>query len=239
VGVRLNGEIVSIARDDTMIVSSADGVFGTKTALECAPIDMGCGSTLVAIVTNTKELKLATGAAVETTVPLPTAPTCVAVAPNNNTVAVGGEDNAVHLFDSKGVTKGIKLERHRDSISCVAFSSDSTKLASGCANKELAIWSAADGTPLVTGLQGFHTTRIACLAWSPGGTLASGGVDSTIFVWTAASLAEKKPALTAKLTHTSGGVNSLIFAAEDKLVSAGADACVKFWKTPAGAVDIS
>ena len=144
----------------------------------------------------------------------------------------------MHIFDGKCVTKGLKLERHRAAISCVAYSPDSAKLASGCANKELVIWNAKDGSPLITGLNGFHTTRIACLAWSPGGTLASGGVDATIFVWTKESLAGSKPSATAKLTHTAGGVNALLFAAEDKLVSGGADACIKFWKVDA-VVDLS
>jgi len=230
--VRASGEVVTIGRDDTFLVSSADGVYGIKTPLEAAPIDMGCGAALAAIITNTKELKLTKAAAIETTVPLQFEPTVVAVSPSDALVAVGADanDHAIYTFDSKGVTKGIKLERHRGPISCLAYSPDSTKLASGCANKELVIWSASDGAPLVTGLSGFHTTRLACLAWSPNGSLASGGVDSTIFVWTPATLKDAKPHSTAKLTHTSGGVNALVFVAEDSLASAGADACIKFWK---------
>jgi len=243
--VRTSGEVVTIGRDDSMLVSSADGVYGAKVGLDAAAIDMGCGGSLVAVITNTKELKLSAGAAIDATVPLKEiaadkGATCVAVAPNDGAIAVGAEDGAIHLYDAKGVTKGLKLERHRDTVSCVAYSPDSSKLASGCANKELVIWNAADGTPLVTGLSGFHTTRLACLAWSPSGSsLASGGVDSTIFVWTADTLKDSKPSATAKLTHTQGGVNSLLFVSEGLLASAGADACIKFWKVEGAPVDLA
>ncbi|KAL3929690.1 MAG: hypothetical protein SGPRY_001849 [Prymnesium sp.] len=228
--VRSNGDVVTIGRDDSMLISGSDGIYKTKTPLEAAPVDMACGDNLVAIVTNTKELKLSSGSAIDTVVPISMAPTCVAVSPDDSCVAIGGEDNAVHIFDSKGVTKMPKLERHRDAISCVAYSCDSALLASGCANKDLVIWSAKDGSPLVTGLNGFHTTRLSCLAWSPGGKLASGGVDSAIMLWTPETLKEKKPLSGTKLAHTGGGINALVFVNEDTVASAGADACIKFWK---------
>lgn len=56
---------------------------------------MACGDNLVAIVTNTKELKLSSGSAIDTVVPISMAPTCVAVSPDDSCVAIGGEDNAV------------------------------------------------------------------------------------------------------------------------------------------------
>ncbi|KAL1528950.1 hypothetical protein AB1Y20_010272 [Prymnesium parvum] len=230
IGVRSNGEIVSIGRDDSMLISSADGIYQTKTQLEAAPCDMSCGGSLVAIVTVTKELKLSSSSAIDVVVPVRFEPTCVAVSPDDTCVAVGATDRAVHVFDGRGVHKFTMIERHRDAISCVAYSPDSMLLASGCANKELVIWDAKEGSALITGLQGFHTTRIACLAWSSTGTLVSGGVDSCIFVWTKETLKEKKPYATAKLTHTGGGVNALQFITEDTFASAGADACIKLWK---------
>ena len=62
------------------------------------------------------------------------------------------------------------------------------------------------------------------------GLLASGGVDSTILIWTPESLENKKPAMKTTLAHSSGGINALAFVSDDKLASAGADACIKFWK---------
>ena len=95
---------------------------------------------------------------------------------------------------------------------------------------EVVIWSVKDGTPLVVNLSGYHTTRISTMVWSSGGLLATGGVDSTIFVWTPTSLSSQKPAAKTNLAHASGGINALAFVAEDKLASCGADACIKFWK---------
>ena len=110
-------------------------------------------------------------------------PTCVAVAPSDGLIAVGGEDNNVHVLLPDGSEK-LCLARHKDKLSCVAFAPKSDRLASGCANKEIVVWDAQDGTPLITGLSGFHTARISCLAWAPdGSSFASGGVDAALIVW--------------------------------------------------------
>jgi len=111
-------------------------------------------------------------------------------------------------------------------ISALAFSPDGSKLASGCANKEIVVWHVVDMSILVKGLQGFHTARISCFAWNSSGTLASGGVDSTILVW---DLETKKPTASYKLAHASGGVNALCFVDDATVVSCGSDAVIKSW----------
>ena len=108
----------------------------------------------------------------------------------------------------------------------LAFSPDCAKLASGCANKEIVIWDAVAGVALVTGLQGFHTARVSCLAWSPNGTLASGGISAEINVW---DLDAKAPKQKVKNAHVSGGVNGLVFADDATVISCGSDACIKAW----------
>ena len=80
------------------------------------------------------------------------------------------------------------------------------------------MWDATSGTPLVTGLQGFHTAKVSCMTWSPGGVLASGGVCSSVNVW---DLEAKKPKHALKLLHSNGGVNALCFSDESTLVTCG------------------
>jgi hypothetical protein len=178
---------------------------------------------LVAVVTADDKLVLATKDKATAEIKLQHQPTCVAVAPSDLLLAVGSSDNNVRLLDATGEVKAT-LCQHKGPISCVAFSADSSRVASGCANKEIVVWDTVGGTPLVTGLSGFHTTRISCLAFSPAGLLASGGVDGALFVWDGKAVKHKMP-----LAHA-GGVSALAFlSGGDTLASAGLDACIKTW----------
>ena len=119
-----------------------------------------------------------------------------------------------------------KLERHKMSISAVAFAPDCATLASGCANKEIVVWDVTARAPLVTGLQGFHTARISSLAYSAAGVLASAGIDSTLLVW---DLEAKKPKTKTTLCHTEGGINKVCWVDDSTIATAGSDACIKTW----------
>ena len=89
------------------------------------------------------------------------------------------------------------------------------------------MWDTNDGTPLVTGLSGFHTARISCLAWAPdGSTLASGGVDAQILVW---DLENKTTKHKLPLAHTAGAIRQLCYASPTELYSSGGDAAIKKW----------
>lgn len=71
---------------------------------------------------------------------------------------------------------------HSDDVSEVAFSPDSSLVASSSADGTIRLWSVTDGS-LVYVLEG-HTDHILCLAFSPEGTLlASGSADSTVRIW--------------------------------------------------------
>jgi len=119
-----------------------------------------------------------------------------------------------------------KLEKHKGIISCVAYSPSGAQIASGCHNKEIVVWSAQDGTALVSGLSGFHTARVSSLAWGPGDILASGGVDGLIIVWNLEGKAAKHKFVNA---HTAGAIGALEFISGTELASAGGDGCIKRW----------
>ena len=89
------------------------------------------------------------------------------------------------------------------------------------------MWSTVDGTPLVTGLQGFHTARVKALLWSPdGSTLASAGLDSVVLVW---DLEAKKAKHKFTNAHASGGASALAFPDAKVLISCGMDSTIKLW----------
>jgi len=222
--------VVTCGQDGTLVVSSEPNTFGKVISLgmeQEAPVAFGCGRTLCVtasskdrvIVTRVPEGECAS-------IKLAYSPMAISVAVSDSQIAVGGSDNIVHVMGPDG-SELFKLERHKDAISAVAFSLDCSKIASGCANKEVVIWSAVDGSPLVTNLGGYHTARISCFAWSAGGLLASGGVDAAILVWDAEAGTVKSKKTQA---HVAGAVTALVFTDDATLVSCGLDACVKVWK---------
>ena len=240
-GFPSSGDLVTCGADDSVAFikpSTPLEMRGDKVQIGAAPKSFGCGSAIAAVVTTTDKLVVISTAEkkIAKEVKLPYSPTCVAVALNDGIIAIGGEDNVVHVVDANGAEK-FALARHRDHVSTVAISPQSDKLASGCNNKEVVVWSAVDGTPLVTGLSGFHTARIYCLAWAPDNNgLASGGVDATIILW---DLEAKRAKETIKNAHTGGAIRALTFADSNTLFSAGQDANIKKWTVAGGAVDLS
>ena len=153
--------------------------------------------------------------------------TCVSVAANEGMIAVGaeGEPASVYILDGAG-NEVKKLDRHKMMIAAVAFAPDCALLASGCANKEVVVWDVQAGTPLHTGMGGFHTARISSLAWSAAGVLASAGVDSLLLVW---DFEAKKPKTSLKLCHKSGGINKHVWIDDATIATCGSDACIKTW----------
>jgi len=220
--------VITCGMDDS-VGFGADGQITTKVPLPSQPKGFACGTDLAAVVTVKDTLvtiSVSKKAIVAELPKLSFSPTCVAVAANDSLCAVGGEDNVVHVLGADG-KEMYALAQHRDSISACAFSPQCDKLATGCANKEIVIWSMADGSVLIKGLSGYHQARLSTFAWSPdGATLASGGVDGNIIVWDAA---EGKVKHKLARAHVSGAVTGILFLDNAKLISSGMDAAIKTW----------
>src|SRR5258707_11033803 len=78
------------------------------------------------------------------------------------------------------------LEGHRELVWSVAFSHDSTWLASASSDKTVKIWDASSGECLQT-LKG-HSDRVWSVAFSHDSTrLASASGDKTVKIWDASS----------------------------------------------------
>jgi len=184
---------------------------------------MACGTALTALV-NREELLLIEGGVISLALKLDAEPKCVAVSPNDRFVAVGFENCSIGVYDKSGALV-TSFKKHHDYVSALAFSPAGDRLASGCAAKELIVWSIPDGQPLTAGLTGYHSARITCLTWSSSAVLASGSIDSTIIVWD-----DKIKAPKHKVTRAHAGPTAAIcFVNEATLASAGADAMIKLW----------
>jgi len=79
-----------------------------------------------------------------------------------------------------------RLEGHKWEISCLEFSPEGSRLASGSWDKETRIWNLGSLDTAVT-LSGLHEVPVTSLAWfkPDGSLLATGSSDTTIGLWNA------------------------------------------------------
>jgi WD40 repeat protein len=82
------------------------------------------------------------------------------------------------------------LEGHEGEITCMAFSPDGQRVASGSADATIRLWGACNGAQL-TCMRG-HEGPVTSVAFSPDGQrIASGSVDKTVRTWDAAAGTER------------------------------------------------
>ncbi|KAJ6276546.1 WD40-repeat-containing domain protein [Bipolaris maydis] len=121
------------------------------------------------------------------------------------------------------------FEGHSSHVTSVAFSHDSTRLASASWDSTVKIWDASNGTCLHT-LDG-HSSAVESVAFSHDSTrIASASWDKTVKIWDASS---------GMCVHTleghSDNVRSVAFSHDStRLASASDDSTVKIWDASSG-----
>ncbi|KAM5353453.1 hypothetical protein ACJ41O_000103 [Fusarium nematophilum] len=122
------------------------------------------------------------------------------------------------------------LEGHEASVTSVAFSADSQRLASGSVDETVKVWDAATGACVQT-LEG-HNDLVTSVAFSADGQrLASGSRDNTVKVWDIAI-----GACVRTLKGHSYWVTSVAFSADGQRLASGShDKTVKVWDAATGA----
>jgi WD40 repeat protein len=120
------------------------------------------------------------------------------------------------------------LRRDKVGFSCVAFSADGKRLASGGDDGEVRVWDVGSGETVAT-FTG-HGGKVLALAFAPDGELlASGGSDQAIRLWRRGSNEVR-----TLYAHTAA-VRALAFSADGKrLASGGNDRTVRLWDVPSG-----
>lgn len=226
------GELVSVGWDDAIRFANIEtGRYLTDIRLGSQPsgIASSPAKNIVALSTNVqiqiyREKSLLTSIA-----GLTYSPTCIAISTDGEELAVGGDDNKIHIYTFNESDNSITLKTEITSasaISAVAYSPDGNFLAVGTNGRIIEVYERATWAPKILGKWVFHTSKVTCLSWSPSGKfLASGSLDENIFIWDFEEHGSKKQLQFAHM----GGVSGIDWIDENTLVSCGADHTVVTW----------
>ena len=115
--------------------------------------------------------------------------TSVAYSPGGH-YALAGHDHRATLWDVEGGYRIREFIGHADRVTCVTFSPDGARIATGSADYTVKIWDTATGAQLAT--LG-HPNEVTSLAWSPGGVwIATGCQDGHARLWDSATGTEQE-----------------------------------------------
>ena len=165
--------------------------------------------------------------------------------PDGNTLASGGHDHLVKIWDVSSGSVIHSIDGHAEAIVSVAFSPDGRLLASGSDDKSVKLWDATDWS-LIRTLRG-QSECVYGVAFSPDGSrLISGSRDKkvlgeilqyrfgykglsngiTVRLWDVGT-----GELLQSLNEHSNDVNNVAYSADGNFIaSASEDATIKIWK---------
>ena len=106
--------------------------------------------------------------------------------PGGNTIAAGGDDNTVWVWNAINGKLQQTYGGHTDWVISLACSPDGKYIASGSYDKTVQVWEVATGRQAV--IYRGHWDKICSVAWSPDGSyIASASYDNTVQIWDAAT----------------------------------------------------
>ncbi len=165
----------------------------------------------------------------------------VAMSPDQQWIATGGEDAGVVLISMKPNTKPISLRKHGGPIRGLAFSPDSTLLATTDNGESsiVVVWDLTKRRPLERRKLIGHTSPITALAFSTDGrTLISAGSakgDSNVRLWDVFTGQQ-----IARLSGHNDSINGVVGLPDGKsFVSASSDGTARVWQNTLRPADVA
>lgn len=144
------------------------------------------------------------------------------ITPDYRKIAIGTREKRVKIYDTASGQKLMDNKKHTDWVTAVAFSPDGVLLATGDRNGGVYVWETATGGEFYN-LKG-HEKMIAALAWRADSNLVASGSEDGTFIWW-----EMINGGQVKKVGSHGGVLSLNFGQDGRMVSAGRDGHVRIW----------
>lgn len=229
--VNEGGDLVTASMDDSVRVTpTASLEYADKIGVD-SPVS-GCSSAKgINVAVSMNNVIVFDKNSVKSQVPVKYSPKSVAINPDATEVAVGGEDNHIHLYSLSGTTLTEKstLEGHRDNVTSLSYSPDGKYLASGSKDRSVNYWDTSSGNLLSKGWC-FHSSGINAVAWSPNSKrIASGSLDQNIYIW---SIEDQMKRIFLKGAHR-GGVNDVAWVDDSTIVSGGQDCSVRTFNVDA------
>jgi WD40 repeat protein len=161
----------------------------------------------------------------------------LAFAPNGDTLAFGGVDGTVALWDRRLGEVRLTFKAHEQRVKALAFAPDGDALATGGQDRWLQLWDPATGAPRATTFPR-QKRDVDAVAFSRDGRLLAavlgygkgGKGTEQVVLWDAHEGRE----LARLPGHRDGAILSLAFAPDGKtLATAGVDGSVRLWDVEA------
>lgn len=225
-----NGNLVTGSMDDSVRITPLDslqyasdkiGVDSPVAGVASADNGTNFAASMKSIYVIKSDGSIASTTAVSYT------PKSIAALADGSEIAVGGDDNKVHVYGVSGsnISEKATYEQHRDTVDAVQYSPNSQFLASAGKDRNVIVWDRSTGESKVSDWC-FHSSRINSIAWTPDSQhVASGALDQDIYVW---SLEKPSKRVHIKGAHR-GGTNVVYWIDDTTLASCGQDCTVKTW----------
>jgi hypothetical protein len=144
------------------------------------------------------------------------------ITPDYRRIAIGSREKRVKIYDTASGQMLKEIKKHTDWLTAVAFSPDGVLLATGDRNGGLYVWESETGGEFYN-LKA-HEKMVAAVAWRADSNLLASGSEDGNWIWW-----EMVNGSQVKKQASHGGVLSLHFAPDGRMVSGGRDGHARIW----------